>query len=50
MTLPQIKRLTSSKEELQRAKSQFEERLLRIENKYKVNIFVNLKTEVVVNK
>ena len=50
MTLPQIKRITSSESELQRAKSQFEERLLRIEKKYKVNIFVNLKTKVVVKK
>jgi hypothetical protein len=50
MTIPQLKRLTESKEEIERAKSQFKERIRRIENKYKVNILIDLKSEVIIRK
>ena len=50
MTLPEIKRLTSSKEEIERAKSQFKERIRRIENKYKVDVLIDLKSEVIIRK
>lgn len=50
MNIPELKRFTLSESELKRAKTQFKERLLRIENKYKVEILVNLKTKVVIRK